>query len=142
MSTDFSLAPLVMLIATLAPSSPAHSGPEVRMVEDKRPEDSRRLASGRCDHHTYEVEVATGRPISTSILDARVDHRSRMGQLRQALAALPNSALAISDVFIDRCGGGRARLQLDVLQKGEPPNVHHYYLWLGDDGSVEFMGER
>jgi hypothetical protein len=143
MNSIFSPIRLTILMAVAVSPLAASAAPDVRITEDRRPEKVRRLISGSCDHHNYEVAVSIGRlPITASVLDARVDHRSLTLQLRDALAVLPTSARGISDVFFDRCDAKRARLQVDVLQTGLPPNVHHYYLWIGQDGSVELIGER
>lgn len=143
MSISSSSIRSIGLLAFIASTAVVAGAPEVRITEDKRPDNYRRLITGTCNNHTYEISVLIGRlPIITSVVGAKVDDRSLMHGLRTALAILPENSHAISDVFLDRCSKNRVRLQVDVVQAGQPPNIHHYFLWLGEDGSVQMISER
>jgi hypothetical protein len=116
--------------------------PQVLIVEDWRPTGTWRTFGGTCGKHRYEVSLDVGkRPLASSVLEAKVDEHSHRTAVRDALAS-QNLSGAIVDATIDRCEANRARIQLDVIQEGKPPNLHPYYLWLGSDGSVELPSRR
>ena len=136
-------ASALALFASEAVKQPSQGGGEVLIVEDEHPKDVQRALSARCGSDRYELAVAVGRtPVVASVLRVQVNGRSRVADLRSALGSLPRDAVAIVDIDIDRCEGGRAQFQFDILRPGKPPNVHHYRVGIGANGRFEMLGKR
>lgn len=115
---------------------------EVHINEGDRPEDRWRNFGGKCGENRYQVTIGSGKGLSQSVLDAKVDGVSYRSAVNQAMAQWASIEGLPMDVVIDRCEPGRARIAFHVLRPAEGTPLHFYYLWLGSGGDVELLGER
>jgi hypothetical protein len=127
---------LPLLMASLSIQAVQRSG-EIVVIEDVLPANVERTVSGECEGVKYEFKIAVGRStIADSLVGAMVAGQPRRIELRRALAGLPKGSLGIFNISIDRCRERRARLQIDIVHSGAPPNIRQYFVWVGAEGGV------
>lgn len=125
-----------------APSPPLPNETEVVIKEGGRPEAAWRTFGGRCSGTKYEVSIWPGRRIPEAVREIKVNSRSVLNNAQHAMASWSSMEDVPIDAVIDRCERERVRVGFHLVRRSQPKQLRFYYLWLGNDGSIELLGEQ